>query len=74
MLAVIPIIGMVVALLAGVPIAFALAGAGILGVWLTTGQLSAVINILGTAPYTGVSEYLLATVPMFLLMAFFTKQ
>lgn len=73
MLAVLPLIAMVIALLLGVPIAFALAGAGILGIWLFTGSLNIVITILGTAPFSTVADYILTTVPMFILMAYFSS-
>jgi hypothetical protein len=47
-----PLIALVVALILGVPIAFALAGAGILGIWLITGNLTlgsdALTSTLGT--------------------------
>jgi tripartite ATP-independent transporter DctM subunit len=73
MLAVLPLIAMVIALLLGVPIAFALTGAGILGIWLFTGSLNTVITILGTAPFSTVADYILTTVPMFILMAYFSS-
>lgn len=68
-----PLIALVVALLLGVPIAFALAGAGILGIWLVTGNLSTVIGILGTAPFSTSADYILTTIPMFILMAYFSS-
>jgi len=70
---VLPLIVMVVSLLFGVPIAFALAGAGILGIWLVTGNWGAVMGIVGTCVYRGGAEYLLTTVPMFVLLAYFTS-
>ena len=56
----------------GVPISFALAAAGMIGIWLTTGQLTTVLNMLGTTPFTMVASYILTTMPMFILMAFFS--
>lgn len=73
MIAGLPLIAMVIALILGVPIAFALAGAGILGIWLITGNLNTVISILGTAPFSTAADYILTTVPMFILMAFFSS-
>ena len=64
---------MVVALLLGVPIAFSLAGAGILGIYLHTGNLNMVIGILGMTPFSSVADYALTTIPMFILMAFFSS-
>jgi len=67
-----PFVAMVVALLIGVPIAFSLAGAGILGIYLITGKWSMVFGILGMAPFTTVADYALTTIPMFILMAYFS--
>ncbi len=65
-----PFLVMVIALLLGVPIAFSLAGAGVLGIYLHTGNLNMVIGILGMAPFSSVADYALTTIPMFILMAF----
>jgi C4-dicarboxylate transporter DctM subunit len=67
-----PFLVMVIALLLGVPIAFSLAGAGILGIYLYTGNWNMVIGILGMAPFSTVADYALTTIPMFILMAFFS--
>jgi C4-dicarboxylate transporter DctM subunit len=67
-----PFIAMVIALLLGFPIAFSLAGSGILGIYLTTGSWAKVMGILGMAPFTAVSDYSLTTIPMFILMAYFS--
>ena len=67
-----PFLVMVIALLLGVPIAFSLAGAGILGIYLITGKWSMVMGILSMAPFTTVADYALTTIPMFVLMAYFS--
>jgi C4-dicarboxylate transporter DctM subunit len=67
-----PFLVMVIALLLGLPIAFSLAGAGILGIYLHTGNWNMVIGILGMAPFSTVADYALTTIPMFILMAFFS--
>ncbi len=67
-----PFVAMVIALLLGVPIAFSLAGAGILGIYLITGKWSMVFGILSMAPFTTVADYALTTIPMFILMAYFS--
>jgi tripartite ATP-independent transporter DctM subunit len=72
-MAFVPFLAMVVALLLGVPIAFSLAGAGILGIYLHTGNLNMVIGILGMTPFSSVADYALTTIPMFILMAFFSS-
>ena len=63
---------LVLCLLAGVPIAVALAGSGMLGIWLITGDLAKVMNIVGLVPFSTVADYQLTTIPMFILMAYFS--
>src|SRR3989304_655459 len=67
-----PFVVMVIALLLGVPIAFSLAGSGILGIYLITGSWKMIFGILGMAPFSTVADYALTTVPMFILMAYFS--
>lgn len=60
-----------VALLAiGVPVGFALALAGVAGLY-HTGGVDMVLGILDTVPLSSASSYELVTIPMFLLMAEF---
>ena len=54
------------------PIAVALAGAGMLGIYLVTDDISKVMGILSLTPFTTVADYALTTIPMFILMAFFS--
>jgi len=72
-MALLPFLALVGALLLGVPVALALAGAGAFGIWLMTGEWAQVTAILGTATYSSVAEYTLSTVPLFILMAFFAS-
>jgi tripartite ATP-independent transporter DctM subunit len=67
-----PFVVMLVALLLGVPIAFSLATAGIVGIYLLGGDLNVILRILGTTPFGVTAEYVLTTVPMFILMAYFS--
>ena len=67
-----PFVAMVVGLLLGVPIAFSLAGAGILGIYMITGNAKMILVALGTTPFSTVADYSLTTVPMFILMAYFS--
>ena len=67
-----PFLVMVVALLLGVPIAFSLATAGIVGIYLLGGDGSVILRILGTTPFGVTAEYVLTTIPMFILMAYFS--
>jgi C4-dicarboxylate transporter DctM subunit len=66
----VPFLVMVVALVLGVPIAFALATAGIVGILLLGGDWTVVLRILGTTPFGVTAEYVLTTIPMFVLMAY----
>jgi C4-dicarboxylate transporter DctM subunit len=54
----------------GVPVAFALAGAGILGTWIITGNFSVVLGVVGTTTFSTVAHFVLTTLPMFVLMAY----
>ncbi len=44
-----------------------------MGIWLITGKLGPAITILGTAPFSTAADYILTTVPMFILMAYFSS-
>ena len=68
----VPFLVMVVALLLGVPIAFSLATAGIIGIYLLGGDWNVILRILGTTPFGVTAEYVLTTIPMFILMAYFS--
>lgn len=68
-----PILLMLGAMLAGVPIVFALLGAGLFGIWMITGSLDMVIGLLQVSPYRNAAHYTLLTVPMFILMAYMTS-
>lgn len=67
-----PLLVLLVALLCGVPIAVALAGSGMLGIYLVTGDIAKVMGIVGLAPFGTVADYALTTIPMFILMAYFS--
>ena len=69
---ILPFVVMVVALLIGLPIAFSLAVSGIFGIYLVTGNLKMIMVVLGTTPFSTVADYALTTIPMFILMAFFS--
>ena len=69
---VLPFIALILILLLGVPIAFALAGAGIFGIYLIKGDWNIVLVVLRNA-ILFVADYNLTTIPMFILMAFFSS-
>ena len=54
----------------GTPVGFAMAGSGVLGLYLVGGR-PMLSGILQTAPLSAVTSYELITIPMFLLMAEF---
>jgi tripartite ATP-independent transporter DctM subunit len=72
MIATLPFFILIIILLLGVPIAFALAGAGIFGIWLIKGDFNIVLNMLKTATLF-VGDYNLTTIPMFILMAYLSS-
>jgi tripartite ATP-independent transporter DctM subunit len=69
----VPFLVMLGALLAGVPIAFSLGLAGIAGILLLSGDVTVILRILGTTPFGVTAEYVLTTIPMFILMAYFAS-
>ncbi len=73
MIVALPFISLLLLLILGIPIAFSLAGAGILGIWLVKGDWSIVMVFLRTVPVNAVANYDLTTIPMFLLMAYFSS-
>ena len=64
------IIILLLLLVFGMPVAFALGVAGMVGLWLK-GGLDMVLGILRATPLSTTSSYELITVPMFMLMAEF---
>ncbi|MEW6450019.1 MAG: TRAP transporter large permease [Pseudomonadota bacterium] len=70
--ATLPLFVLILMLLIGTPIAVALAGAGMLGIYLVTGDVAKVLGIISLAPYSSVADYALTTIPMFILMAYFS--
>ena len=72
MVVALPMLLLLLCLLLGVPIAVALAGSGMIGIWLITGDFAKVLNIVGLVPFSSVADYQLTTIPMFILMAYFS--
>jgi C4-dicarboxylate transporter DctM subunit len=64
---------MVVLMILGVPIAFSIGMAGVVGLLLITGNLNMVLSLIGMTTFSAVSSYILLTLPMFVLMAFFSS-
>jgi len=70
---VVPTLLLVVLILIGVPVAFALSIAGAAGLLMTLGP-DRMTGLVLTVPYSNVATFLLATVPMFILMAEFLNE
>jgi len=51
-----------------VPIGFAMALTGFLGMWALTGQSLGPLRMLGSAPYVETASFVMAAVPLFVLM------
>ena len=68
----VPFLVLVGAMRMGLPIAFSLATAGIVGIYLLGGDWNIVFRFLGTTPFGTTAEYILTTIPMFILMAYFS--
>jgi C4-dicarboxylate transporter, DctM subunit len=68
-----PLIILVILLIFGVPIGIALAGAGMLGIWIITGDFGTVFGILGTTPFSTVAQFTFTTIPTFILMAYLSS-
>jgi hypothetical protein len=60
---------MIVFMLLGLPIAFSIGMAGMIGIFIITGDLNMIIGIVGMASYTCVASYIFSTVPMFLWLS-----
>lgn len=67
---VVPLLAFVVLLLMGVPVAWSMAAAGLLGVFLITGSTSVVLGQLETVAYGEGTSYSLITIPLFVLLAY----
>jgi tripartite ATP-independent transporter DctM subunit len=68
--AALPLVVLLLSLLMGVPIAVALAGSGMLGIYLVSGDLTRLMAIVSLAPFGSVADHALTTIPMFILMAY----
>ncbi|WP_254838543.1 TRAP transporter large permease [Natronomonas marina] len=70
---VLPSVLLVALILLGVPVAFSLSIAGVVGLAMTLG-VDRMAGLMLTVPYSNVAFFLLATVPMFILMAEFLNE
>ncbi|WP_420392235.1 TRAP transporter large permease subunit [Acuticoccus sp.] len=65
-----PLVGLLVLIGVGAPIAYALLISGTVALFVQVGERAA-MGILGTSPYARAADFLLTTIPMFVLMAEF---
>ena len=65
-----PLIGMIVLIAIGMPVAFAMGVSGAVGIYFM-GGFDSLMGILATSPYRTAASYTLTTVPLFILMADF---
>ncbi|RWP55319.1 TRAP transporter large permease [Mesorhizobium sp.] len=72
MVTALPLVALVALLLLGVPIAVALAASGMLGIYVVTGDLAKMLGMVALTPFDTVADYALTTIPMFILMAYFS--
>lgn len=63
-----PLVGMIILIAIGMPVAFAMGVAGAVGIFFM-GGFDSLMGILGTSPYRTAASYTLTTVPLFILMA-----
>lgn len=68
-----PFIILLILFILGVPIAFSLGTAGIVGILLITGDLKVLMSMVGLVTFDAVASYVLSAVPMFILMAFLSS-
>lgn len=59
---------LVLLVLLGMQIAYALFGVGFLGVWLIRGNIDLAFRMLELTAWSGIADYLFATIPLFVLM------
>lgn len=69
----IPFAALLIFLVLGIPIAFSLGAAGIIGIFLMTGDMKVLMSMVGLVTFDAVASYVLSAVPMFILMAFLTS-
>jgi len=68
-----PFVALFVLFVSGVPIAFSLCAAGMMGIFLITRDLGVLMSMVGLVTFDAVASYVLSAVPMFILMAFLTS-
>lgn len=62
------IVSLIILILSGVHIVFALAVMSFVGVWMMTGKISIALSLLATTAFEGIRDYSYAVLPLFVLM------
>src|SRR4030042_2607725 len=57
----------------GIPIAFSLGVAGVIGILVMTKDLTVLMSMVGLVTFDAVASYVLSAIPMFILMAFLSS-
>jgi C4-dicarboxylate transporter DctM subunit len=68
-----PFVALLIFFILGIPIAFSLGTAGIIGILLITGDVKVLMSMVGLVTFDAVASYVLSAVPMFILLAFLTS-
>lgn len=69
----IPFAALLIFLVLGIPIAFSLGTAGVIGILLITGDMNILMSMAGLVTFDAVASYVLSAVPMFILLALLTS-
>ena len=68
-----PFVALFIFFISGIPIAFSLCAAGMMGIFLITRDLGVLLSMVGLVTFDAVASYVLSAVPMFILMAFLSS-
>jgi len=68
-----PFVVLLIFFVLGIPIAFSLGTAGVIGILLITGDVKVLMSMVGLVTFDAVASYVLSAVPMFILLAFLTS-
>jgi tripartite ATP-independent transporter DctM subunit len=68
-----PFLTLLIFFVLGIPIAFSLGAAGVIGILSITGDVNVLMSMVGLVTFDAVASYVLSAVPMFILLAFLTS-
>lgn len=67
---VVPPLLLLILILMGLPIAFALTVSGVVGIWIMSGDVAVATSLLGLVPESEATSFVLVALPLFMLMAY----